>query len=91
MPKSRVWCCCRICSGFEIAGAALQPFRGTRPLLQGIAISCRRGLVPRKGRKAPPAFSSGAGYQAACGSDNHPPASPAPAAHYGSPCGYWRR
>ncbi|OUM38347.1 hypothetical protein B8W72_02075 [Pseudomonas putida] len=35
-------------------GAALQPIRGTRPLLQGNAISCRSGLVPRKGRKAAP-------------------------------------
>ncbi|PYC23758.1 hypothetical protein DMX06_07910 [Pseudomonas mosselii] len=41
---------------FKIAGAALQPFRDTRPLLQGSHNSCRSGLVSRKGRKATPAF-----------------------------------
>ncbi|PBJ96040.1 hypothetical protein CMV24_09440 [Pseudomonas plecoglossicida] len=35
-------------------GAALQPIRGTRPLLQGYAFPCRSGLVPRMGRKAAP-------------------------------------
>ncbi|UPK88140.1 hypothetical protein E5221_25685 [Pseudomonas sp. A2] len=35
-------------------GAALQPFRDTRPLLQGVAYRCRSGLASRKGRKAPP-------------------------------------
>ncbi|OWQ35703.1 hypothetical protein CC207_12615 [Pseudomonas sp. DrBHI1] len=35
-------------------GAAAQPFRDTRPLLQGIADSCRSGLVSRKGRTAAP-------------------------------------
>ncbi|TFF41399.1 hypothetical protein E3U47_09615 [Pseudomonas sp. RIT623] len=39
---------------FGSAGAALQPFRGARPLLQAIAFPCRSGLVPRKGRGAPP-------------------------------------
>ncbi|TFF43076.1 hypothetical protein E3U47_00635 [Pseudomonas sp. RIT623] len=37
-----------------MAGAAAQPFRDTRPLLQGYAIPCRSGLVSRKGRKAAP-------------------------------------
>jgi len=37
-------------------GAALQPFRGTRPLLHGVRDPCRSGLVPRKGRKATPAI-----------------------------------
>ncbi|AXQ49591.1 hypothetical protein DZC31_22890 [Stenotrophomonas rhizophila] len=41
---------------FGDLGAALQPFRDTRPLLQGNAISCRSGLVSRKGRKAAPAL-----------------------------------
>ncbi|AXQ47981.1 hypothetical protein DZC31_11880 [Stenotrophomonas rhizophila] len=36
------------------AGAALQPFRDTRPLLQEIVFPCRSGLVSRKGRKAAP-------------------------------------
>ncbi|AXQ49622.1 hypothetical protein DZC31_23070 [Stenotrophomonas rhizophila] len=38
----------------EANGAALQPFRDTRPLLQGNANFCRSGLVSRKGRKAAP-------------------------------------
>ncbi|PYC17379.1 hypothetical protein DMX06_18765 [Pseudomonas mosselii] len=38
-------------------GAAAQPFRDTRPLLQAITQSCRSGLVSRKGRKAAPMFS----------------------------------
>ncbi|AVH36390.1 hypothetical protein AL532_08755 [Pseudomonas monteilii] len=37
-------------------GATLQAIRGTRPLLQGIAIPCRSGLVPRMGRNAAPLF-----------------------------------
>ena len=41
----------------EKSGAALRPIRGTRPLLQGNAIPCRSGLVPRMGCKAAPAFS----------------------------------
>ncbi|AXQ49934.1 hypothetical protein DZC31_25065 [Stenotrophomonas rhizophila] len=41
--------------GEVLSGAALQPFRDTRPLLQGHAVSCRSGLVSRKGRKAAPA------------------------------------
>jgi len=40
-------------------GAALQPFRDARPLLQGIAVSCRSGLVSRKGRRAPPRLRTG--------------------------------
>ncbi|OUM24850.1 hypothetical protein B8W72_27205 [Pseudomonas putida] len=36
----------------------MQPFRGTRPLLQGLHAPCRSGLVPRKGRKAAPAISA---------------------------------
>ncbi|HCV40092.1 MAG TPA: hypothetical protein DGQ94_15515 [Pseudomonas sp.] len=36
------------------AGAALQPFRDTRPLLQKNAIPCRSGLVSRKEGKALP-------------------------------------
>ncbi|OUM23824.1 hypothetical protein B8W72_28410 [Pseudomonas putida] len=40
--------------GLELVGAALQPIRGTRPLLQEIAYPCRSGLVPRMGRKAAP-------------------------------------
>ncbi|PYC28790.1 hypothetical protein DMX06_01060 [Pseudomonas mosselii] len=43
---------------FKIAGAALQPFRDTRPLLQDGAVTCRSGLVSRKGRKATPASPS---------------------------------
>ncbi|AZL76519.1 hypothetical protein EI693_17875 [Pseudomonas oryziphila] len=39
-------------------GAAAQPFRDTRPLLQEHAITCRSGLASRKGRKAPPALSA---------------------------------
>ncbi|MGR3993945.1 hypothetical protein FW789_15950 [Pseudomonas sp. 1121_17] len=35
-------------------GAALQPFRDTRPLLQKPPTSCKSSLVSRKGRKAPP-------------------------------------
>ncbi|AZL73903.1 hypothetical protein EI693_12725 [Pseudomonas oryziphila] len=35
------------CAWVENAGAALQPYRGTRPLLQAIAFPCRSGLVPR--------------------------------------------
>ncbi|PNA90928.1 hypothetical protein C1X73_22955 [Pseudomonas sp. FW305-130] len=35
----------------------MQPIRGTRPRLQGIAFPCRRGLVPRMGRRAAPLFS----------------------------------
>ncbi|PYC21664.1 hypothetical protein DMX06_11440 [Pseudomonas mosselii] len=40
----------------EIAGAAAQPFRDARPLPQGLnkSMSLENGLVPRKGRKAPP-------------------------------------
>ena len=38
----------------KIAGAAAQPFRGTRPLLQEIAYLCRSGLVPRKACAAGP-------------------------------------
>ncbi|TFF41334.1 hypothetical protein E3U47_10590 [Pseudomonas sp. RIT623] len=60
----------------------MQPFRGTRPLLQGNAISCRSGLVPRKGRKAAPVFCSAlhrsAGFASNAGSyglRNHAPRS----------------
>ncbi|PNA97060.1 hypothetical protein C1X73_07520 [Pseudomonas sp. FW305-130] len=49
--------CCGSSWGERI-GAALQPFRGTRPLLQGNAYPCRSGLVPRKGRKAAPKISA---------------------------------
>ncbi|AZL74100.1 hypothetical protein EI693_13815 [Pseudomonas oryziphila] len=42
-------------AGAGNAGAASQPFRDTRPLLQETAILCRSGLVSRKGRKAAPA------------------------------------
>ncbi|PYC28761.1 hypothetical protein DMX06_00885 [Pseudomonas mosselii] len=38
------------------AGAAGRPFRGARPLLQGISYFCRGGLVPRKGCKAAPLY-----------------------------------
>ncbi|PYC23713.1 hypothetical protein DMX06_07680 [Pseudomonas mosselii] len=38
----------------ETAGAALRPFRDTRPLLHGNALACRSGLVPRTGCKAAP-------------------------------------
>ncbi|MGR3993720.1 hypothetical protein FW789_14750 [Pseudomonas sp. 1121_17] len=42
-------------AGNTYFGAALQPFRDTRPLLQEqIAASCRSGLVSRKGRAAAP-------------------------------------
>ncbi|TFF37015.1 hypothetical protein E3U47_18750 [Pseudomonas sp. RIT623] len=41
---------------FKIAGVALRPFRGTRPLLQDGAVPCRCGLVPRKDRNAVPAL-----------------------------------
>ncbi|PYC21632.1 hypothetical protein DMX06_11255 [Pseudomonas mosselii] len=47
----------RIVYRIGIVGAAAQPFRGTRPLLQGECdLLCRSGLVPRKGRRAPPSF-----------------------------------
>ncbi|RII76338.1 hypothetical protein D0894_17230 [Pseudomonas monteilii] len=36
------------------SGAALQPDRDTRPLLQGMRIACRSGLVSRSGRKTAP-------------------------------------
>ncbi|TFF39968.1 hypothetical protein E3U47_12850 [Pseudomonas sp. RIT623] len=42
----------------EIAGAALQPFRDTRPLLQGRAVACGSALVSRKGREAAPALAA---------------------------------
>ncbi|QCI15140.1 hypothetical protein E6B08_28940 [Pseudomonas putida] len=37
-------------------GAAVQPFRGARPLPHWIAIDCGGGLASRKGRKAAPLF-----------------------------------
>ncbi|AZL72808.1 hypothetical protein EI693_06755 [Pseudomonas oryziphila] len=41
--------------GLILLGAAAQPFRDTRPLLQGPRFPCRSGLVSRKGCAAPPA------------------------------------
>ncbi|QKK94832.1 hypothetical protein GEV38_01835 [Pseudomonas sp. 13159349] len=38
----------------DAIGAALRPFRDTRPLLQGNAYPCRGGLVSRKEGKALP-------------------------------------
>ncbi|RFP99265.1 hypothetical protein D0O09_23450 [Pseudomonas putida] len=46
-----------LCIALRAKGAAVQPFRDTRPLLQKIAFPCRSGLASRKGRKAPPAIS----------------------------------
>jgi hypothetical protein len=34
-----------VCSRLQSAGAAMQPFRGARPLLQGDAASCGSGLA----------------------------------------------
>ncbi|PJI72186.1 hypothetical protein CSW00_19790 [Pseudomonas asiatica] len=39
---------------FRILGAALRPYRDTRPLLQGSRISCRSSLALRMGCKAAP-------------------------------------
>ncbi|PYC22204.1 hypothetical protein DMX06_11070 [Pseudomonas mosselii] len=55
-------------------GAAMQPFRDTRPLLQKTAIPCRSGLVSRKGRKAPPTVTEP--WRATPG--QRPPYSPTP-------------
>ncbi|PPB16029.1 hypothetical protein EGJ22_15355 [Pseudomonas sp. p99-361] len=57
------------------SGAALQPFRDTRPLLQGHAIPRRSGLVSRKGRNAAPAILSFTPLL------RHPPATPPPRSH----------
>ncbi|AXQ50581.1 hypothetical protein DZC31_17625 [Stenotrophomonas rhizophila] len=44
----------RIVFPVRASGAALQPFRDTRPLLQESALVCRSGLVSRKGCAAAP-------------------------------------
>ncbi|MCY1447458.1 hypothetical protein D9M71_640810 [compost metagenome] len=82
---------CRVnrCSRPRAIGAASQPYRDTRPLLQGdrarpglcVRSPCRSGLVSRKGRKAPPGDLNRATVSSGCCYWPSPvPALPCPAA-----------